>query len=165
MLYEVVFVVHRTSVALLSTCQPGSQSRTPRFGPRESHSLGAKAVPLIQHVKRVKPLSTPTLVPRKSSHIMNRFNISSVKRDIIASVCQYAFLQSGKIDDAVRQLSCPSQYCRHRRHLHYRAGKARMCTHRIEAQFCFVMSLMVNSQRPIIQKSMYVVIVFIRRVA
>jgi hypothetical protein len=48
MLYEGVFAVHPTSVALFSTCQTGSQLRTPRFGPRESHSLGAKAVPVIR---------------------------------------------------------------------------------------------------------------------
>jgi hypothetical protein len=48
MLYEGVFAVHPTSVALFSTCQTGSQLRTPRFGPRESHSPGAKAVPVIR---------------------------------------------------------------------------------------------------------------------
>jgi len=108
MLYEGVFAVHPTSVALFSTCQPGSQSRTPRFGPRESHSPRAKAVPVIRQAnvfKHVKLLSAPTLVPPKPSHIMNRFNISSVKQDITASVCRYAICKA-------KILTTPSPSCR-----------------------------------------------------
>jgi hypothetical protein len=94
--YEVVFAVHPTLVALFLTCQLGSQLRTPRFGPRESHSPGAKAALVTQQrvFKRVKLLSAPTLVPPKFSHIMNRSNTSSVKRDITASVCQCAICRA-----------------------------------------------------------------------
>ena len=106
--YEVVFALHPTSVALFSTCQPGSQLRTPRFGPRESHSPRPKAVPVIRQAnvfKRVKLLSAPTPVPPKPSHIMNQFNISSVKQDITASVCQDAICKA-------KLLMTPSPSCR-----------------------------------------------------
>jgi hypothetical protein len=95
--------VHPTLVASFLICQLGSQLRTPHFGPRESHSLGAKAALVTQQrvFKRVKLLSAPTLVPPKFSHIKNRSNISSVKRDITASVCQCAICR------ARRLMCCP----------------------------------------------------------
>ena len=189
MLYEVASAMDPTSVASFSTCRLKSLSRTPRSGLQESHSPGAKAAihqieafgtilqetphlhlanilrPSSEAFKRVKPLSTPTPVPLGSSYIMNRYNISSVKRDITASVYQYALRKIEEIDNAVRQLLCPSPYCRLHPRLRYRAGNPRLYIHPIEALFYFEMSLMDNSQRPIIQKSMYVVIIFTCHVA
>jgi len=165
--YEVVSAVHPTSVALFSTYRVANPSRIPHSGPRELHSLRAKAVPVIQRIKTfkpVKPQPTPTPVHLDFSYIMNRYNILSVKQDITASVCQYSIYKVVEIDDAFRQLSCLSQYSNPLRHQHYRAGNPRMYTHRIEGLFCFVMSSMDNSRRPIIQKSMYVVIMFIHRI-
>lgn len=68
-----------------------------------------------------------------------------------------------EIDDTFRQLSYLSQYYKHRRDQRYRADNPRVYTHRIEGLSCFEMSSMDNSRRPIIQKSMYVVVMFIRR--
>ena len=165
--YEVDSAVHPTSAALFSTYRVANPSRTPHSGLRELHSLRAKAVPAIQRIetfKPVKPQPTQTPVPPDFSYIMNRYNILSVKQDITASVCQYSIYKVAEIDDTFHQLSCLSQYCKPRRHQRYRAGNPRMYTHRIEGLFCFVMSSMDNSRRPIIQKSMYVVIMFIRRI-
>lgn len=117
--YEVVFALHPTSVALLSTYRVAYPLRTLHSGPRESHSLGAKAVPAIQRIKDFKPVKPPptqTPVPPDFSYIMNRYNTPSVKRDITASVCQYSTYNAAEIDNTssavvpvtVLQTSSPS---------------------------------------------------------
>lgn len=166
--YEAVSAVYPTSVALFLTYRVANPSRTPHSGPRESHSLGAKPVLAIQRrkiFKPVKPQPIQTPAPLDFSYIMNRYSTSSVKRDTTASVCQYPIYNVVEIDDTFRQLSCLSQYCKPRRHQRHRVGNPRMYTHRIEGLFCFVTSSMASSRRPIFQKSMYVVIMFIRHIA
>jgi hypothetical protein len=144
MLFEVDSVVDPVSVALFSTCQLGSLSKTLRSGPQESRFLRAKEALAVQlaktfgiilqetpHLRRAsilrpseetfKPVrlaSIPTPVPPGFSYIMNRYSISSAKPDTTASVCLYTICKETKIDDAVHQLSYLSQYCRphHRRY-------------------------------------------------
>ena len=165
---EAVSAVHPTSVALFSTYRVANPSRTPHSGPRESHSLEVKPVPAIQRRKTfrpVKPQPIQTPVPLDFSYIMNRYSTSSVKQDTTASVRRYSIYEVIEIDDTFVQLSCLSQYCKPRRHQHYRVGNPRMYTHRIEGLFCFVTSSMDSSRRPIIQKSMYVFIMFTCHIA
>ena len=165
---EAVSAVHPTSVALFLTYRVANPSRTPHSGPRESLSLEVKPVPAIQRrkiFKPVKPRPIQTPAPLDFSYIMNRYSTSSVKQDTTASVCRYSIYEVVGIDDTFVQLSCLSQYCKPRRHQRCRDGNLRMYTHRIEELFCFVTSSMDSSRRPIIQKSMYVVIMFIRHIA
>ena len=118
-------VMHPTSVALFSTCQPGSLSKTRRSGPQESRSLGAITMqqvktfgitlqetphlhqasiprPSAETFKRVRPVSTPTRVRPDSSYIMNRYSISSAKLGTTASVCLYTICEEAMIDNAIR---------------------------------------------------------------
>ncbi len=114
-LCEVASVMNPVLVALFSICQLGCQLKTQRSGLQESRSLGAKEAltmrrfkrvgPILQEVphirkasvlhpsaeifRRVRLVSTPTLVRPVSSFTKNRYNISSAKLVIIASVCLY----------------------------------------------------------------------------
>jgi hypothetical protein len=112
-LCEVASVNHPVSVALFSICQLENLSKTPHSGLQESRSLRAKETLATRRVegigsileeaphlhqtgvlqlsaetfRRVRPVSTPTLVPPVFSFIMNRYSISSAKLGIIALVC------------------------------------------------------------------------------
>ena len=184
-LCEVASVVHPVSVALFSTCQLGNLSKTLRSGPQESRSLIAKEAlatrpaktfgmilretphlhrasiprPSVETFKRVRLVSIPIPVPPASSFIVNQYSISSEKQGTTALVCLYISVKKRKIDSAVHQPSCLSQYYRtHRRR--YRNVSPQIYIRHIKGPFCSEMPLMENSPRRIIRKSMYVIFVF-----
>jgi len=186
---EGVSAIPLISAASSSTCRMVSPSRIRHSGLQESHfpatreglaTQQAKDFGTIQQeiphphqtnthrlfveaFKRVKQPSIQTLVPLVCSCITNRYNISSGKPGITASVCllfAYKFFFFS-VDHFARQPSCRSRCYRTLQHQEHRSDSPLTSIHPIVAPFSSKMSSTDNLLRLITRRSMYVASVII----